>query len=918
MLNQYDILFLKLFYFLKLYLKNKNLGINKMDTIKSCKTRSHNHTHVSMGQHRGKYQLSRNDLEKFFDQYDPEKDTLCLAEKPQNYTPVLVDVDIKRNKDTMNNVSRSNKHITDVVKSYQKVLKTIINNLEPTDLTCIFLDKPIYEITQNKVNYVKNGFHLHFPYIFLDKDTQKVHLNPRVRDEINRLKTFEDIGFEDSGKLIDCVTDNCWLVYGAVKDQGMMPYKISKIYDHNCQDISLEKGLSTYPLLDTKEKKISLKTENDIIKNLPRILSILPIMRRDSVCKEPRMDLENPQKNEHKEQRVKKSSKKYKDKNSEQLLDEAKQLCKIISSDRADDRTEWLKIGWILHSISEGSDEGFEIWNNFSAQCAEKYNESVCEYQWSKMKEGTLTIGSLHYYAKIDNPKAYKQFIQDNNGGIIYKSIEGGHYDCAELFEQVFAKNYVKVTSQKDLSCFIWEDKQKLWVEYGVERLKKVISDTLSPIYVKIGKDLLKRLHKTKDPSEQAMLNAKIKKVQKMIGNLKNAPFINNIAKAFAGHTIDKDFETLVINRCKHELPIKDGKVINLKTFEIRDRCFTDYFSFECNSSYLGEKADLTVVQKFFNDICCGSQDLIDYHRRLWGYMLTGEISDRSLHIFWGNGCNGKSSLVNIFGNIVGNFSTALSEDVMLKKNTRGAAPELMPLLTARAGFLPESEKKEELNSKRVKTITGDDKITARHLYGHLLSFKTNCKPVWPTNFKPKINIEDQAILDRLKLIPFLGRFEKNQENTKYITDLQENYLDEFFTWFCTGAYDWYGGQELIPCKEMTSEMDKFISENDIVTEFLQDTYEVITKQEYDNIPKLQKSEYVQNRVYVYGEFCAWINENNRKDDMLGKKEFYEGLDKKVVSIRTKKVIKGFLAKKLGEDDSLDDDGEDSNGLPPM
>ncbi len=880
----------------------------------NCKTRSNNFTHVSMGQNKEKYQFSRQQLEQFFLEYDPNEHKLCIAEKPQQFSPVLVDIDIKRNKDTLNSVSKSENHIIDVITAYQKVLNNIVPNLKPKDLTCVFLDKPIYEVTQNTVIYVKNGFHLHFPYIFLDKDFQKVHLIPRVKDEIQKLETFKDLGFEDSGKLIDDVTDNCWLVYGAVKDEGMKPYTISKIFDHTAKEISLVEALSSYPLLDKQENIISLKTEKDIIKHLPRILSIFPIFRSENCVKEPTVDLENPQKAEHKQERVKNTDRRYKNKNTVQLLDEAKRLCKIISSDRADDRTDWLKIGWILYNISQGDDEGFQIWNEFSSQCGEKYDESVCDYQWSKMKEGTLTIGSLHYYAKIDNSKAYRQFIQENNDDIIKESLQGGHYDLAELFVQVYGKNYVIITSQKDLTCFIWNDKQKLWIEQGVEKLRKMISDVLCPIYVKIGQELFKKLSKTLDQAETAMINAKIKQVQKLTANLKSSPFIKNISSAIAGYDIDKDFETKIINRSKHELPIKDGKVINLKTLEIRERTFTDYWSFECNVSFLGEEADLTVVKKFFNDICCGSKDLVDYHRRLWGYLLTGEISDRSLHIFWGDGCNGKSSIVNIFSNIMEDFSTALSEDVMLKKTSRGANPELMPLLTARCGVLPESDKKEELNSKRVKTITGDDTITARHLFGHYVSFKTQCKPLFPTNFKPKINVEDQAILDRVKLIPFLGRFEKNQENTAYINDLQENHLNEFFTWFCIGAYDWYGGQELIPCKEMSDEMNKFISENDVVGEFLEDNYKQISKIEYDKLPKLEKVDYVQNRVHVYGEFCAWINENNRKDDMLGKKEFYENLDKKVVPIRTTKIKRGFLAKKL-EDDEFN---EDYNGLPPM
>ncbi len=881
--------------------------------LRQSKTRQSFHTHVSMGTFKSKYNLSRDNLENFFSNYNPDKNTICLAEKPQKYSAVVVDIDIKRKVEDSNS-QRKEKHITDVIKTYQKVLLEIVQDIKPKDLTCVFLDKPIYEETKNKITYVKNGFHLHFPYIFLDKDTQKIHLIERVRKIITELKTFEDLGFADSGKMIDDTTSKPWLIYGAVKEEGKEPYKISKVFNSKCEEISLEKGLIDYPLQDTQEKKIKLQSQEDIIKNLPKILSIIPLFRDFSLIKEPKLGLVNPNKTEHKEKRERKE---YKEKNVSELLKDAKNLINIISDDRADNREDWLKIGWCLYNISEGSDEGFQIWNEFSQRCGDKYDESVCEFTWSKMNEGSLGIGTLHYYAKLDNKKQYNKIVRENNKDILHESLNGSHYDIAQVFQNIYGYNNVKITSQKDLSCFLWDDKTKLWKESGKETLCKLISDIVSPIYIKMGKELLTQLSKCTDKGDEAMCNARMKQVQKIISNLKSTPYVNNIARALAGHEIDKDFETTVINRKSNELPLKDGKLIDLKTLEVRDRCFTDYWSFECNASFLGEKANLQVVEKFFNDICCGSENLVDYHRRLWGYLLTGEISDRSLHIFWGNGCNGKTSLVNIFGNITKNFTAALSEDVMLKKTSRGANPEMMPLLTARCGTLPESDKKEELNSKRVKTITGDDLITARHLFGHAISFKTQCKPIWATNHKPKINVDDQAILDRLKLIPFLARFEKKQENTDYIKDLQENKLDEFLTWFCLGAYDWYSGQELTPCSEMNSEMVKYIAENDIVSEFLEDTYHLISKEEYSRISKLEKKDYVQNRTHVYGEFVSWVNDNNRQSDGLGKKDFYEQFDKKVEQVRSTKIKKGFLAKK--KDTGMTDvEGEEEDGRPPM
>ena len=50
-------------------------------------------------------------------------------------------------------------------------------------------------------------------------------------------------------------------------------------------------------------------------------------------------------------------------------------------------------------------------------------------------------------------------------------------------------------------------------------------------------------------------------------------------------------------------------------------------------------------------------------------------------------------------------FGVACSEDITLKKTSKGASPEMMPLLFGRHATLPESAKKTELNVSKVKTI---------------------------------------------------------------------------------------------------------------------------------------------------------------------------------------------------------------------
>ena len=70
--------------------------------------------------------------------------------------------------------------------------------------------------------------------------------------------------------------------------------------------------------------------------------------------------------------------------------------------------------------MSDGSDDGLDLWKDFSERCPDKYNEDVCIYQWSKMTNKDIGLGSLKYYAKMDNPDLYNKYIASTskpNGG---------------------------------------------------------------------------------------------------------------------------------------------------------------------------------------------------------------------------------------------------------------------------------------------------------------------------------------------------------------------------------------------------------------------------------------------------------------------------------------------------------------------
>ena len=276
----------------------------------------------------------------------------------------------------------------------------------------------------------------------------------------------------------------------------------------------------------------------------------------------------------------------------------------------------------------------------------------------------------------------------------------------------------------------------------------------------------------------------------------------------------------------------------------------TDYFSFELKVNYC-EDENTEQAEKFISDICCQDEEYISYLKRFMGYCLTREVGERSFNICNGSGCNGKSTLFNIMNSILGSvLCCSLADKVVLKsKNSSDTSPELEALLHARVAVLPDIDDRQTLCEKNIKKISGGDRIYCNPKYRDPIEFFSKAKLVLVCNSKPKFNISDKAMLDRIVFMPFLAEFEKNSKNNTYCNELQTIYLNQFFKLFCQGAFEWYGGKELIPCEVMKREMKNYVSELDVVERWMNDACE---KGDTDN------KAFQMSGADAYREFINW------------------------------------------------------------
>lgn len=175
----------------------------------------------------------------------------------------------------------------------------------------------------------------------------------------------------------------------------------------------------------------------------------------------------------------------------------------------------------------------------------------------------------------------------------------------------------------------------------------------------------------------------------------------------------------------------------------------------------------LQTVREVFN----GNEAMVEYFLTALGYALLGNPTEDLMFIPFGNGSNGKSTVLGVVRQMFGSYarSAEASSFVSDGKSTAGGAREdLVRLRGARFVYVNEPDENGELREGAVKAMTGGDVITARGLYA---KESVEIVPTWtvfmPTNHKPIVKGSDNGIWRRLVLIPFERNFDHDPKVVK-------------------------------------------------------------------------------------------------------------------------------------------------------
>ncbi len=763
------------------------------------------YTHGSMGNRTGTYQMTNKTREEFFKIYnesiiknDKEIVEMGLGEctKIHNTIPVLVDLDIKVSKDEIafdeEDIDSKSillnedgklydyEQVESTITTYQTVLKRIIQDCKDKDLTCILLEKEPYEVLKGNTVYFKNGFHLHFPYIFLDKKAQKDFLIPLVKEEMTKRNIFSNITSDSATLVDDGYINATWLLYGSSKGENMDAYRVSRVYDSDCEIVSLQKTFKNYNIYDSKEKLIKI---DNVINYLPQILSIIPHHREP---KNINKNVVSPFKKQINEERTKKiismeTSKK---------IEVAKKLMEMISSSRSEDHNEWMTVGWSLYNSSDGAIEGLDLWIEFTVKLEEQTGrgEDRCIYEWGVMKrnEGySYTLGTLHFFASQDSPDNYKKFKEETAGKYIEKSIDGSHTDIAKVLYSEFGNQFICASIEsKNWFKFngnVWEH-----VESGVD-LRKKISDDLPSKYTEIYSKFYKNLmeaDKNGNKGEAAMWEKRIKLVSALIKNLGATPFKNNIMREATDEFFDARFkEKLDLN--PYIIAFKNGIYdLNQNVFRkgrpedfLSKTLGVEYREYDLNDDEIKEVMEF--LERIFPD-----PNLLKYFLDMASDVFVGGNHQKKVYFWLGEGDNGKSMLQLLMEHMIGKQLSVKFDTNLItgKKPSQGQAHAEL----ARSGggvrwaVLEEPNRDEQINIGVMKKLSGNDSFWARDLFEKgkdTREIQPLFKLVFICNKLPNLRHSDKAAWNRIRVLPFESTF--INPNDKEIPESHEERIKE-------------------------------------------------------------------------------------------------------------------------------------------
>jgi P4 family phage/plasmid primase-like protien len=562
-------------------------------------------------------------------------------------------------------------------------------------------------------------------------------------------------------------------------------------------------------------------------------------------------------------------------------------LVDIIAPTRADCYNDWIRIGWCLRNIDHRL---LESWISFSKK-SRKYKDGECDRIWNYMRLSGLGVGTLHMWAKTDNPIGYAEIIRKDLRKLLFESRSGTHNDVARVVYQMYQYEYV-CSSIRSRNWY--EFRNHRWhMSDSAFSLRVKLSNDVWREYMAAARDLSHRATEATEHDQQEKFHDYAKKMIDIATKLKTTNFKDNVMKECSEMFYVEKFEER-LDANTNLIGFENG-VFDLEAQEFREGRPDDYISFCTHTNYIKYDSRHGVqkeLKSYFEQVL-PSKGVRQYVLKLFATFLSGSVKEQKFNIWTGSGSNSKSICIAMFENSFGDYCCKFPITLLTQKRaaSNAATSELARAKGKRFACLQEPSEDEKLNIGLMKELSGGDKIQARALFSSPIEFCPQFKMLLLCNHLPAVPSDDGGTWRRIRVVEFTSKFvDSPVEENDYPIDYdlpnkmlkwKEHFMALLIEYF--KLYKIEGNAEPEEVLECTRDYKR---QNDHLSDFAITCIEA-------------KQNHFMSINDAFAELKSWAKDDNIPIKIPTKAELEKYLSKTLGKCATNNNIKGFRGFKI-------------------
>jgi phage/plasmid-associated DNA primase len=616
----------------------------------------------------------------------------------------------------------------------------------------------------------------------------------------------------------------------------------------------------------------------------------------------------------------------------------AEHLIGLLTSNRFSDIIYWKEIGKVLYNITGGSQKGLKYWSQlgkkyFSDKMEEltknQYSdpnskdeeiptyEEFCSLSYEKFgNKNHLTLKTLAFYAKQDNPEQYKAWHSKWAFAAMERAASTmSDVDIAEAFYRQYWLDYV--CYGKGLKNW-YKFRNHYWVStVDAIDVSKTMSGSFIQSFELFRHELTDKQTKTKKKKDRDDMEVSIAQIGNLKKQLRKSNYKNTLIKECCDKFHHEDFPTVHDSNILL-FPFRNCVVeVNdeLKKASLRDGKPEDFITVTAGVQYpknFTKKTPAVIKFERWMKQLFPDEDLRNEFKKWLASCLRGKNMDKKLPMFTGPPNGGKTTLFNCISTAFGPLHQVFENDMFKAASSAGQAnPAMADAKYAKLVTMEEFGSEDfEIPAELLKKWTGNNKMRARKLHENGTIFDAAFKLAFAFNHFPTIKGTDSAIRKRVMTFPMLSTWsddapkDEEEQRRKRIFPVDrffENYLPELakaLVWTMVEYYPSYANEGLKDVDSIKNAAAEYWREVDYYQRFYDACIEKITDDEGELDTKVSL-----NARVAYDNYCDWFKSEKGEGAKAPAKPTFERNMKGLLGPITKSTWKGYALKDVDEVD---------------